>query len=376
MRILFVTNNYTPYSGGVVSSIQSTVQQLQESGHQVRIVTLDFLGAAHVDPPHVVRIASVARFKRSQNHFAIPWRMRSCIKSICQDFKPDIMHVHHPFLLGPCALRVARLYNIRVVFTYHTIYEAYAHYLPLPQIVTRGLIKKRAIYFCNAVDAVIAPSQAIADNIKNAGTHKPVFVIPSSIRSSFLSTSFTPKQSQKSFSLLTVGRFTPEKNMQLVLDLFAQLPQDGSFTLTMVGYGPLYDQLSLYAYEQLQLSRELVQFVVKPTQEQLLQLYKNADLFLFSSITDTQGLVLAESMSQGTPVVAIDGPGQRGIITNGENGFIVHNVSEMKNVVVEIACDPVLHQKLQQGAWQTAREYNPHVCVQKLLLVYEQQLLQ
>ncbi len=374
MRILFVTNNYTPYSGGVVSSIQSTVQQLQNSGHQVRIVTLDFLGTAHKDPEYVLRIPSIARFKHKQNHFAIPWRMRSFLKKVCTEFKPDIVHVHHPFLLGPCAVRVARLYNIPVVFTYHTIYETYAHYVPLPPTLTQGIIKQRAIAFCNTVDAIIAPSTAIAQDIATAGVHTPITVIPSGLRPFFLSTPYTPKKTNGYFSLLTVGRFTPEKNIELALDLFAQLPHDGHYKLTLVGYGPL-EQLLRAKVKTLGLSPELVTFVIKPTPEQLVQLYNHADLFLFTSTTDTQGLVLAESMSQGTPVVAIDGPGQQGIIKDGENGFIAHNLAELKTAVVQITQSPELHAQLQHGAWLTAREYDTKECVQKLLTVYNKLLV-
>lgn len=371
MRILFVTNNYTPYSGGVVSSIQSTVQELQENGHDVRIVTLNFLGADHNDPEYVYRIPSALRFKRKHNYFAIPWRMNDYLMNKCKEFKPDIVHVHHPFLLGVSAMRIARLLRIPVVFTYHTMYEAYAHYIPFPVVFTRSLIKKRAITFCNKIDVVFAPSNAIAQDIAHCGVSKPVTVIPSAIKSNFLQNDFEIKSKKESFSLLVVSRFTPEKNVEMVIDLFAQLPQDGSFALTLVGYGMLEQKLRELAFKKYNLSPELVTFIIKPSQDKLVEIYKEADLFIFSSTTDTQGLVLAESMSQGTPVVAINGPGQQSIIKNGENGFIVSNKDQILQKIIEVSTDVVLHEQLQKGAWQTAREYSAQVCVAKIVRAYQ-----
>jgi glycosyltransferase involved in cell wall biosynthesis len=371
MRILFVTNNYIPYSGGVVSSIQSTVAQLQEMGNTVHIITLDFLGTEHQDPPHVMRIPSITRFVHNQNHIAVPWRPAQRIQKMCDIVNPDIIHVHHPFLLGPCAVRVARKQGIPVVFTYHTVYEAYAHYVPIPTLFTRQLIKKRVIVFCNKVDHVIAPSSAIAQDIAGAGARRPITVIPSGLRSCFLQNAVSNKQRGHSFNLISVGRFTHEKNIYALLDMFSCLPQDGSYSLTLVGYGVLYDALREYAYTILQLSKERVLFIVKPSQERLVRLYQDADLFVFSSATDTQGLVLAESMSQATPVVALDGPGQQSIIKNGENGFIVPDIAAMKEKVIHIASNPELYTHLQHNARQTAAEYTPEICVQKLVDVYK-----
>ena len=99
--------------------------------------------------------------------------------------------------------------------------------------------------------------------------------------------------------------------------------------------------------------------------------YKKADLFLFSSTTDTQGLVLAEAMAAGTPVISVDGPGQRDIIVQGNNGFIIENIDDMVHKITAIADDPTLHEQLQHGAFKTAQRYRPEHIVQQVLSVYQ-----
>src|SRR5579872_5344972 len=134
MRILFVTNNYTPYSGGIVSSIDATVHALYAKGHDVLLVTLDFFGVAVSEHKYIVRIPTIFRFMYKSNHMAIPWRATYELLSLAQTYSPDIIHVHHPFLLGKSGLDVAHILGIPCVFTYHTLYEQYAHYVPVPSL--------------------------------------------------------------------------------------------------------------------------------------------------------------------------------------------------------------------------------------------------
>lgn len=186
MRIMFITNNYTPYSGGVVSSIKATTQQLQNKGHQVQIVSLDFSGASYDDPDYVIRVKSPIRFFYKANHMAIPWRPTHTIKKLIKLYMPDIVHVHHPFLLGVSGLQAAHSFDIPCVFTYHTLYQEYAHYIPLPGIITQPLIQHTVEQFCLSVDGIIAPSTAIKESVRKQGVITPVEVIPSALQTFFL----------------------------------------------------------------------------------------------------------------------------------------------------------------------------------------------
>lgn len=369
-RILFVTNNYTPYSGGVVSSINATIDQLHALNHAVKLITLNFLGDAHCDPDWVIRVPSLLRFRYKKNCMALPIKSKEIIEKIIVSWRPNIVHIHHPFLLGPVAIAVAKKYGIKTIFTYHTMYEQYAHYLPIPGIVARPLIKKSVLSFCKKVDQIIVPSAGIKQYLHEQKI-KQACVLPSSLQKVFLDKPKIKKKVTGRHQLLYVGRFTREKNIPVLFDVLAKLP--ARYYLTLAGYGAYQKTLESCAFDTKKLSQERVTFICKPAQDKLLELYARAHLFLFPSLSDTQGLVLAESMAHSTPVIALNGMGQRDIINNGTNGYIVKNAREMAQKILHVSENQELYSKLCDGAWHTAQAYDPKVLVQKLAQLYSLQ---
>lgn len=370
MRIFFVTNNYTPYSGGVVQSINAAVKALQEEGNEVFIVTLSFLEDHSDDPKHIIRLYSSLRFKYKNNHMAFAWRATHQIEKLIKNYKPDIIHLHHPFFLGASALTIAKKYGIPTVFTHHTLYEEYVHYIPGPLCILKPIIRYIVKQFCDQVDTIIVPSGSVKKYLLSQKVATPIAKIVSPIRDCFIYSSQEIKERKEEslFRLLLVTRFTPEKNIPFVFEVIKKLPEH--FILTLVGYGVDYKRMQELAYNRLNLSPERVQFVYKPNEATLLSLYRGADLFLFPSQTDTQGLVLAESMSQSVPVVALDGPGQRDIIINNENGFIINNAQEAANIINKIAEDNILLARLKKGALTISQRYHSSSIVKELQELY------
>jgi len=368
MRIFFVTNNYTPYSGGVASSITANVNALRAHGHEVFIITLNFLGKKHSDPDYVIRIPCPIRFMYKKNHMAIPWRPTHAISTLIRKYMPDIIHIHHPFLLGVSALHAAQRYTIPCIFTYHTLYEAYAHYVPLPRTCVQPLIRTAVRRFCNKIDTIIAPSTHVKHYLESQKIIKPIAVIPSPLQDCFTATYKEPQKTSKNhFELLLVTRFVPEKNIPFLFEVMKLLPN--AFRLTLVGYGNDYETLYTLALSSPQLSQR-IRFVHKPEQKYLLELYRTSHLFVFPSIADTQGIVLAESMSQGLPVIALNGPGQRDIIVNGINGFIVENAQEMAAKIMTLAHKPEQLKQCASGARATAQHYKTSSITKRLLALY------
>lgn len=372
LRIALISNNYTPYSGGVVSSINAQVTNLLEEGHFVRIITLDFLGNKHTDPDYVVRVYTPIKFMRKQNHYAIPWFMVTQLKRIITAMNADIIHVHHPFLLGTKGIEVARTLGIPVVFTYHTLYEEYAHYVPLPTRIAKPLIRNLVRKFCCAVDTIIVPSPNIIDTLKDQNIITTLKCIPSPLQSCFQGIPYTERTCSASgpVKLLSVLRFTKEKNVPFLLDVLSSL--DERFTLTLIGYGIEYENLRSYAYDHLQLSGQQLQFVLKPPREQLINYYREADLFLFSSRTDTQGLVLLEAMACSTPAIAVMGPGQNNLIQNNKNGVLISTEQQMQQAIIHLAKHKDAYCNMQKEAWRTAQSFLPKQFREKLLAVYRQ----
>ncbi|MCC7415055.1 MAG: glycosyltransferase [Epsilonproteobacteria bacterium] len=367
--VLMVTNNYFPYQGGVAQSVHASTQALLACGYNVKIVTLNIAGADQ-DPDYVHRLPTVLPMEFKNNPIAVPWRTHAYLKELIETVQPDIIHAHHPWLLGHAALKIARMRDCPVVFTHHTLYHAYTHYVPLPHKITSFLITQRLRTYYAQVDHIIAPSQAVAQAINTDQTETPISIVASPIRSCF----FTPEKALSTTTqprkLLYVGRFVREKNMPAMLEAVALLPH-GSYELDAVGYGQLWHEIQTYAYDTLGLNPAHVRFHHKADQASLVAWYRQADLFLFPSSSDTQGLVLAEAMASGTPVIALDGPGQRSIINNGYNGYIVETVHEMAAAIERLTHDEQLLEKLSRGARTTANNYTLETHAQDLIAVYE-----
>jgi len=370
---MMVTNNYTPYSGGVVSSLQATCHELRKLGHQVIIVTLDFLGKNDgYDDQDVYRLFCFMRFKYRGNYMAIPWRARRQIQKLIVDYQPDVVHVHHPFLLGVAAMRVALQYAIPIIFTHHTLYEKYVHYVPCPEKLARSVVRYLVKNFCKKVHAVVAPSVSVQNYL--ASQNIITTVVPSGILSCFVPQQIiVPKSCGPKWQLLVVCRFMPEKNLKFLLEMLGHLPDN--FCLTLIGYGAQLEELQQYAFVVLKLSADRIQFIIKPDREVIRNWYEKAHLFIFASTTETQGLVLAEAMAWGTPVVALRGPGVVDIVKDGYNGYVIDSAQQMAEKIEHLYNNKEEYVALQQGAFQTGQEYYPEATIMKLCKVYEEMLL-
>ena len=359
LRIALVTNNYTPYSGGVVSSINAQVTALQEAGHVVKVITLDFLGKKQRDPDYVVRIPSSIRFMYKKNYCAVPWRKVTETGRAVESMNADIVHVHHPFFLGVAGHKVARRLGLPLFFTYHTMYEHYAHYVPFLGRMAKPFIQKMVRSFCQSVDGIIVPSKEINRQLQTyLKAQVATVLLPSPLQKHFMRLPFlmSGRSVDDPFQLITVSRFVREKDIPFILDVFSQL--DDRFFLTIIGYGPEYKRLRWYAYTYRNYSPQRVRFVIQPPQDMLINYYSKADLFLFASQTDTQGLVLIEAMACSTPIVARIGPGQKDSVINDENGFLINSKMDMIEKIFYLANNPMVCDMIRKRAWHHSQSYS------------------
>ncbi len=139
MNILMFTNTFTPHIGGVAHSVETLAATLRDLGHQVLVVAPDYPGAPQIEPG-VMRIPAIQNFKGSE--FSVPLPFSKPLERVLDGFAPEIIHSHHPFLLGHSALRIAAMRMVPVVFTYHTRYELYAHYVARDFAALRRLVRK------------------------------------------------------------------------------------------------------------------------------------------------------------------------------------------------------------------------------------------
>src|SRR5690606_29410474 len=127
----------------------------------------------------VLRIPAVQNFRGSD--FSVPIPLTRSLRETLADFAPDLVHSHHPFLLGDTALRVAATFDLPVVYACHTRYELYGHYVAQDAPLLQRMVLKLALGYCDLCDAVIAPSQSMADFLLEQGVATPINTIPTGI---------------------------------------------------------------------------------------------------------------------------------------------------------------------------------------------------
>lgn len=330
MRILMVTNTFTPHVGGVARSVQSFRDALCRAGHEVMVAAPEFDGAP-ADEPGVVRFPAWKHFHHSD--FSIPMPVPGRLARHVRAFAPDLVHSHHPFLLGHTALRIAAQHGLPVVFTHHTMYERYTHYLPLNSRRLQRFAVELAVGYCNLCDAVVAPSSTVAECLRQRGVKTPVRVIPTGVEVEHFQAGnghrFRQHHQIPQDALLLgyLGRLSAEKNLGFlsrVVSRFLQNRPDSHWLVA--GQGPAREIVQAACAAAGVGARLHLAGVLQ--REELADAYRAMDAFVFASQSETQGMVLAEAMAAGTPVVAVDAPGVRDIVRDGCNGRLLATEDE------------------------------------------------
>jgi 1,2-diacylglycerol 3-alpha-glucosyltransferase len=324
VRIGLFTNNYLPFCGGVTISVETLRRGLQARGHEVWTFAPRFPGVTDADP-RIVRFPSVPAATYPEFALAIPWAPH--VRRQVRGLDLDVFHAHHPFLLGPVARRLARRQRRPLVFTYHTRYEKYAHYVPLRRALVEAAALRLSSRFAGRADAVIAPSALIRDQLRARGVTVPIAVVPTGVDLvRFRPTSRAAARRALGLPpsdplVLYVGRLDREKSVDRVLLAFDRLAGTlGRAHLWLVGQGKEAEALRRMTTQLA--TGDRVHFAGVRSHEGLAAWYQAADLFLFASETETQGLVLAEAAACGLPAVAVSAPGCDEVVRDGETGLL------------------------------------------------------
>ncbi len=373
LRIALFSDSALPIINGVSVSVASLIGELRDQGHSVSLFTS--ANAGHIDAdPNTYRFRAVETPWTRAYPLAYPPFFPMLRKFRQNEF--DVIHTHTPFTIGFVGLRWAQSHEIPVVSTYHTLYDRYSHYFPLPRRYIRYKIAKHTSFFYSSVNHVITPSSASARWLRRHSVDTPISIIPTGIPPV---TFFNRSELRQAHGiapqhrvLLYVGRLAPEKNLETLLQATAiAMSHDLNLRLWLVGDGPHRDAC-------LNLVRVLgigdkVRFVGFVQREDVNQYYALADLFVFSSISETQGLVVQEAMSYGLPAVAVIGGGASAGIENGVNGFIVKNdIHEFSRAMSDVMGDDHLYSDLSVGAKRAVRGFSTAAMAEKVVAVYRQ----
>jgi len=378
LHIAFFTNFYHPIINGVVRSVASFRETLMKQGHNV-FVFAQSDGSYKDNEPFIFRYPSLP-LPSGEISAAIP--VSPFVDQLLPALKLDVIHTHHPILLGQTAARKAAELGLPLVFTFHTQYWEYTHYIPFPQEVIQEFLKN-AVHkwlkeFMQKCQHIIIPSESMKEIlVRDYGLEERYTVIPTG-------TNLEPYQRadgktlrkekgwQDETILISVGRLAPEKNWETLLHAFAKVYlEHPNLRLVLIGDGPAKESLQTLASE-LGIA-EQVTFTGTIPFEEIPAYLKASDAFSFASVTETQGLVTIEAMAAGLPVVAVDGSGTRDIVEHGKQGYLVENdASALAKGLNQLLSDPGQMKRFRHNALKKAKTFDVDLLSKEMISVYEQ----
>jgi 1,2-diacylglycerol 3-alpha-glucosyltransferase len=307
LRVGLFTEIYRPAVNGVVASVEALAAGLERRGHEVFCFAPQMPGAAGPEDA-VVRIPSLPLPARPPYRLILPVVSRRARDAVVK--RLSLVHAHSPFVTGWMGAHYARRYGKPLVYTYHTQLEAYAHYVPFEANATRMAASALTRTFANLAGAVIAPTPAMAGRLRELGVTVRIETVPTGIDLTFFGGGRRSEEVRARAGargddrlLLSVCRLAKEKNLELLFEALA-LAGDPSLKLAIAGEGPLRQELEQRA-RALGL-HERTRFLGVVPRTDLPGLYASADAFVLPSVTETQGIVLAEALAAGALVMAPD----------------------------------------------------------------------
>jgi len=327
MNIAIFTNNYLPNPYGVPGSIESFRKAFESLGQQVFIFAPHWPG--YVDEnKNIFRYPAMNISYKIKFPLAIPYSGKT--DKILEKLEIDIIHSQHPNLLGSAAMKWARKKNIPIVFTWHTLYDQYAHFVPIvPKKISAWWIIRKARLYANKCDAVITPTPFVKEIIQGWGvTNKNMIAIPTGVEESFFIGADRESVRKKyniaddEIVLILLTRFTAEKNVEFLFESVAEVLRNNKKVKFLVcGEGYLRGKLEQIVVENKLASQVIFAgFIDNDDKEDY---YATGDIFIFASKSETQGMILTEAMYSNLPIVAVRAPGAQDIIVDGETGYLI-----------------------------------------------------
>ncbi len=378
MNIAMFTNNYKPFIGGVPISIERLSEGLRSLGHKVTVFAPEPDGRLSGNPEEdVVRFKVI--YRKADRGMALGNCFDKKIETCFRNGEFDVIHVHHPVLVGQTALYLGKKYNIPVAYTYHTRYEEYLHHFklyeamasdeyPVSWIARYGkevLVPSLITAFTNKCGLVFAPTNTIKEHLLEQGTKTRISVLPTGLdQAAFESDKIHSAGIRALYSdgcpylFATTARLEKEKNLEFLLRGAACLKGilGEGFRLMVIGDGTERARLDELA-GLLGISRQIV-FTGKIENTQVRHYLNAADAFLFTSRSETQGIVLLEAMAAGCPVTAVRASGVVDVVRQGVNGYMTAEDPDAFAVAAaRLVLDQDVWSRMSDEARRTAQSY-------------------
>lgn len=383
MKIGIFTETYHPTINGVVVSVDTFKQELEKKGHRYLIVAPDNQ-LKKKDAANVFRIPSFTIPGNPVYPLAKPGFLSTILAKLpVKAIKElDIIHIQHYVLSGQYGLNLARELDIPSVYTYHTMAELYADNFPIIGNFIKGPIRWLTRYTSQRASRVVAPTPSIKKYLHSIGVTQPIDVVPTGIDTSQYKR-VNPEYAKLKYRiptdhklLLYVGRLAQEKNIYLMLEsLKIVIAKNPKVHLLVVGGGPDMKEFERWVKNNnLAGNVTFTGFLPRP---ETIKLFGTADLFIFPSITDTQGIVIIEALAAGAVPVAADRLGPHDIIEDGVTGRLSGlKPQQFSGIILELLADDALRSKLSKQAMLAAKQYDKKETAKLMENVYRKAIAQ
>ncbi len=403
MNIVIFSDTYLPKVDGIAISVSNFTEILSKKGHRFVICAPDYVEGEVPTPEgvEIVRFRNTGLPSYPDVKMVLPSHKR--ITKAMTMFKPDLVHIQSPGLLGQYGVLAAKMYGVPLIGTYHTLVQEQDTYVSLYRLLKvdtllnffksnkkvkknldkierkKGNTLKKTIILklCNGLyetgKLIITPSHLIKDELLNEGVTTPVEVVSNGLDlSRFQGVPKSGPGDAKAPRLLHVGRISYEKNCDVVLKAVARIIEKIPGTmLDIYGDGPALTSLKIEA-KQLGIDENVV-FHGFVDYAELPKIYPRYDLFLTASTMETQGLVVLEAAACGLPCVGVDAFALPELIQDNRNGFIVDPFDHiaLADKTLELLGDHELYARFSKQSVEIAQDHELHKCAERLEAVYQ-----
>lgn len=377
LTIGFFTDTYVPQINGVATLLPILDKLLTRQGHRVYTFAPSYHGRRWSrEGERVFRFPALKFLYHKESRVTIPYH-----REAWRAFQEmDVIHSHTPFSLGILAIRVSRKYEVPHVHTYHTLFTEYLHYLPRYLRPTPTMVGRISSAFCNRCDAVTVPSNPMKEELASYGITVPIHMLPFGMDLEYfagpprIDVRREWKTQEGERLLLCAGRLSREKNVSFLLRAFQRtLRRLPNLKLIIVGDGPARGELEHEAKELGVASRVI--FTGYLPWITLIDYYKSADLFVYASKTEAQGIVFVEALASGLPVVAVGEMGALEAVDHSVNGLLVNDdEDEFTEAVVGLLGDEKRRAEMRCAALQRAEKTSIQRSIETLHGIYHQMI--
>jgi 1,2-diacylglycerol 3-alpha-glucosyltransferase len=385
LTIAMFTDNYFPFIGGVPISIRRLANALRARGHRV-VIFAPAYSEPYEEEVDVIRCKLFYYHKKGQFQFACANTQSPEIEKIFWQYHFDLVHVHHPFMMGRKGLRLGKKYGIPVIFTYHTRIDQYADNIPFLKLAFKNILSHRMVRrFAQKCNGIIAPTKSAKEYLENIGVSRHKLVLPTGVdfgeyyplnetRRCEILSRYAPNNE---ILLCAASRLAVEKNIDFLIRGLKLVKANTSvpFRCMMMGDGPERENIR-HLIEACQMTDELILTgQINPTE--MATYFQASDIFVFSSLSETQGMVLLEAMAGGCPSVSVRSSGTDDVIKDGYNGFKTQeDPAAWAEKVVCLLENEALRQEMSCNALAFARKFSQEKIAERVEVFYKRTIIE